>query len=360
MGRSNTPLKNVMKKNCLFCNKKIIDNTQGLRKKYCSKKCNSAYNYKRKHIPRKIYPKKCLNCKKTFIDKSSHQHGKYCSKKCNARYNRRKNRKYPDVIEKKCEYCKNKFKDETDTKNKKFCSKKCYNVSRFERLYRKTPKIVFKNCKNCNKKFKDETPNKCRLFCNKKCKSKFEVRKKKKFPKTIIKKCETCQKNYKDSTDNKISRYCSRKCRDKIYENLPHVKAWKTKYAQSDKRRKWYREWERKPEVKKLRDKYKKSDKFKLIQKKSQAVRKKRLVEAMPKWANKDKIKNIYAKCKQGYQVDHIIPIKSKYVCGLHVENNLRIIKANTNNFKKNIFIVGKSDKFYSSKSWLNRFNRIN
>ena len=74
---------------------------------------------------------------------------------------------------------------------------------------------------------------------------------------------------------------------------------------------------------------------------------------------NINKIKDIYGKCPKGYQVDHIIPLINKYVCGLHVENNLRVIKGKTNNHKKNIFITGQNDKFYSSKKWLNRFNRI-
>jgi hypothetical protein len=44
----------------------------------------------------------------------------------------------------------------------------------------------------------------------------------------------------------------------------------------------------------------------------------------LPKWANLAKIKEIYAKCPQGLEVDHIIPLKGKNVCGLHVENNLQ------------------------------------
>jgi hypothetical protein len=38
------------------------------------------------------------------------------------------------------------------------------------------------------------------------------------------------------------------------------------------------------------------------------------------------------------YQVDHIIPLQSKYVCGLHNEFNLRVITAKENNIKGNRF----------------------
>jgi hypothetical protein len=50
----------------------------------------------------------------------------------------------------------------------------------------------------------------------------------------------------------------------------------------------------------------------------------------MPKWANLDKIKEIYKHAKIltietgiRYTVDYIIPLQHSLVCGLHVENNL-------------------------------------
>ena len=66
---------------------------------------------------------------------------------------------------------------------------------------------------------------------------------------------------------------------------------------------------------------------------------------ATPNWANKETIKQIYAQAKQlsgqsttKYHVDHIIPIKHPLVCGLHVENNLRIISAKENSEKSNLW----------------------
>ena len=61
---------------------------------------------------------------------------------------------------------------------------------------------------------------------------------------------------------------------------------------------------------------------------------------AIPKWANLKKIKEIYAKCPDGHHVDHIIPINSKVVCGLHVESNLQYLTASENIKKKNKFIL--------------------
>jgi hypothetical protein len=66
--------------------------------------------------------------------------------------------------------------------------------------------------------------------------------------------------------------------------------------------------------------------------------RRKHILIRIPKWANLEKIREIYKKSKKGYHVDHIIPLQGKNVSGLHVENNLRIIKATRNLSKGNKF----------------------
>ena len=63
-----------------------------------------------------------------------------------------------------------------------------------------------------------------------------------------------------------------------------------------------------------------------------------RKTKQMPQWANKDKIKEIYINRPNGYQVDHIIPLKGEFVSGLHVENNLQYLSAFDNRSKNNSF----------------------
>jgi hypothetical protein len=65
---------------------------------------------------------------------------------------------------------------------------------------------------------------------------------------------------------------------------------------------------------------------------------------AKPVWADQTAIDEIYAErdrlnadvASDPFQVDHIYPILGKDVCGLHVAENLRIIRASENLFKSN------------------------
>lgn len=70
-------------------------------------------------------------------------------------------------------------------------------------------------------------------------------------------------------------------------------------------------------------------------------------LKATPSWANHTTIKLIYKTAKDmekrsgiKYHVDHIIPLRSKIVCGLHCENNLQILTADDNRKKYNKVII--------------------
>lgn len=63
-------------------------------------------------------------------------------------------------------------------------------------------------------------------------------------------------------------------------------------------------------------------------------------LNAIPKWADLNKIKEIYNKCPEGYHVDHVIPLQGKIVCGLHIDINLQYLTATENMKKSNKFKV--------------------
>lgn len=65
--------------------------------------------------------------------------------------------------------------------------------------------------------------------------------------------------------------------------------------------------------------------------------------EARPRWADVDAIAAIYAECARitrqtgiPHEVDHIVPLLGRDVCGLHVEGNLRVVPRHVNRRKSN------------------------
>jgi arsenate reductase-like glutaredoxin family protein len=71
-------------------------------------------------------------------------------------------------------------------------------------------------------------------------------------------------------------------------------------------------------------------------------------INATPSWADEAYIKDLYVNCREAevvferagisvkFEVDHILPLQGKSVCGLHMEANLQILTAAENAQKHN------------------------
>lgn len=73
----------------------------------------------------------------------------------------------------------------------------------------------------------------------------------------------------------------------------------------------------------------------------------KKYLTCQPKWVNNEELKSIYLKKSKRKVVDHIIPIKHKDVCGLHVPWNLQYLSRFDNCHKHNQF-----DYTMNNDSW--------
>ena len=74
--------------------------------------------------------------------------------------------------------------------------------------------------------------------------------------------------------------------------------------------------------------------------------------QSIPEWYNKEKVDAIYEECSKVSQetgvkhhVDHIIPLTSNYVCGLHSIENLQILPGYDNHQKHNTYWPDMPDK---------------
>lgn len=78
----------------------------------------------------------------------------------------------------------------------------------------------------------------------------------------------------------------------------------------------------------------KNKDRARLNGRVSQANRRAKIKNATPAWADMKAIREIYRNCPQGMEVDHVIPLAGKNVCGLHVEYNLQYLPVLVNRIK--------------------------
>lgn len=196
-----------------------------------------------------------------------------------------------------------------------------------------------------NKKFK--YPN---IPCDmKQCKDCFGIKSKKSFRKVKQTKdghsntCNECFSKKRPSRagcekSKELWRRYYEKNREKILDSMRNSEERK-EYA-----RKRYAE--KSDYIKKVSSEYAKTPTAKAMNARRQRARNANMSAATPKWLSDEqvmKMNNMYwlaqdLKCVSGqvYHVDHIVPLKGKNVCGLHVPWNLQILPADLNCKKSN------------------------
>lgn len=138
---------------------------------------------------------------------------------------------------------------------------------------------------------------------------------------------------------------CAKKRSRDQYKNDPDawkaaVKKWQTENREHVNRKS--REW--RAENKEKRRQICKAWNERNQAKRAEQVARRRAKIVTPAWADKQAISEFYKVAKvreaetgQKYHVDHIVPLNSPLVCGLHVESNLQVIPAVENVLKRNL-----------------------
>jgi len=109
-----------------------------------------------------------------------------------------------------------------------------------------------------------------------------------------------------------------KKCKSEYDASVSHIKD-ESRKKHSSNSKKYRREW---------------YESNKLLKRFYTAKRRSLIKNATPVWQDAKSIRDIYMNCPSGYEVDHIVPIVSDIVCGLHVSNNLQYL-TRAENIKK-------------------------
>lgn len=120
-------------------------------------------------------------------------------------------------------------------------------------------------------------------------------------------------------------------------------------YAKSTERYKKYKQkWRVKNKDKQIAAKREWAKLNKHVVNFNTAQRRAKKKNATPSWADKSYIKDLYENCREAegvflkvglkvkFHVDHVVPLRSRKVCGLHCEQNMQILNIQENSSKGN------------------------
>lgn len=140
--------------------------------------------------------------------------------------------------------------------------------------------------------------------------------------------CKSCQKKTKDAWRALHKEHHNEKGREWRKNNPEKAKEFKTNWIikNPDYMKTYHREYRRAN---------------KLLTNINTSMRRKRVRQATPIWADKETIKDFYMEAQYfNLQVDHIVPLIHEAVCGLHVPDNMQLLSLSENARKGNRFAI--------------------
>lgn len=210
-----------------------------------------------------------------------------------------------------------------------------------------------RSCKICSKSFQGR--GKC---CSKQCSEENSRRIKRAYyerntelvkqrsrenPKKNPEKYKETARKYREANREKINKYIKQWKIDNREKYLVSEKKYRDNNRDAILERKRKFDKENPEKLKEYVKRYSKKPKAKAIRCNIAAKRRASLLNATPEWVNTDDLKEIYIMAKEiqwlseeRLEVDHIIPLQSELVCGLHVPWNLQILPKSLNVAKSN------------------------
>lgn len=149
--------------------------------------------------------------------------------------------------------------------------------------------------------------------------------------------CKDCCRNAKRKYVDLNRELVAKRLKDWKLKNKDKVDSYMKEYRLTNK-----------DDIKKVSDLWKKNNRERYLTTKNAASAQRRASKkcAFVKWANKKKIKALYKEAQAltiltgvQHHVDHILPLTSDLICGLHCEDNLRVIPFYLNLSKGNKLI---------------------
>lgn len=207
-----------------------------------------------------------------------------------------------------CKVCGKLFSNSGKQKNRQTCSAECGHAIASEKRQVK----VSRKCRNCDAMF-SVVPSSLKVYCSASCSAKGTKKQKS---------CEVCGESFLAPRSQDHIRTCSVTCGLTIRESPNYVGATYVRISP---------------------DGSKKRVMTKSYASNKNASRRAAKLQATPSWASEALILAIYEECQLRseetgivHHVDHVVPLISDIVCGLHCEDNMQILPASVNLSKGN------------------------